>query len=92
MKSKVAQHLNEIVSLSMLVLMVVALIAGQSNLRTSALDTSAMADRYTTRTDELRRVVDTRLEPLADRLLIDDGNARIELSIDILPSKREAVR
>ncbi len=85
MKSKAAQYLNEIVSLTILSLMVVALIAGQAaaDSRAMALDTT---DRYEAEPDTLTLVIDTKIDnlaPIAEAILGDSVSLNGELTVEI---------
>lgn len=89
MKAKAAQYLNEIVSLTMLSLMVVALIAGQAaaESRRMAVD---MTDRYV-ESDSYRLVIDTELEyltsPIAEALLGEAASLSGEITLEIRPGR-----
>ena len=80
MKSKAAQYLNEIVSLTILSAMVVALIAGQAAADSRALAADASNDRHESRRTTIRFVVEPDLvevvPPLVDAILGEQtGNA-----------------
>ncbi len=73
MKSKAAQYLNEIVSLTILSAMVVALIAGQATADSRELAADASNDRYESRRATIKFVVEPDLvevvPPLVDAIL-----------------------
>ncbi len=90
MKSKAAQYLNELVSLSILTLMVVALIAGQSA-PSGAEPVSAVASKSAqeTRPQPLKRVVDASIAPIGDVIMHSSQHlaGRAGLGIDRGESK-----
>ena len=76
MTSKAAQYLNEIVSLTILVLMVVALISGQA--AASKADAAAADNaptRYAVESRRLERVVDSQVDPIVGVLSLASGHA-----------------
>ena len=72
MKSKAAQYLNEIVSLTILSAMVVALIAGQATAQSRAL-AADRADHYESEPKAIKLVIDKELvevvPPLVEAIL-----------------------
>jgi len=91
MKATAAQYMNEFVSLTMLVLMAFALVAGQA----AASDASRRAALVETPHEvrvvpaRLERMADARLAPLVNALPVDAGSLRGQ----VLPSvERERVR
>ena len=90
MKSKVAQYLNELVSLSILTLMVVALIAGQSApSRAEHVSAVATESNQDVRPQPLKRVVDASIAPISDVLTYSSQHLadRAGLGIDNRGSK-----
>ncbi len=93
MTSKAAQYLNEMVSLTILVLMVVALISGQA--AASKADAAAAADvaaRYEFERPPLERVVDTSLDPISDVLTLTSGRIADRETLKVQRTQRPATR
>jgi hypothetical protein len=77
MISKAAQYQNEIASLTILVMMVVALISGQAaGSKAAAAADLDVAARYEVDRRPLERIVDAQLDPIAGVLTLTSGQAR----------------
>lgn len=77
MTSKAAQYLNEIVSLTVLALMVVALISGQAAAsRADAAAADDIAARYEVERRPLERMVDSKLDPIVGVLTLTSGKVK----------------
>lgn len=93
MTAKAAQYANEIVSLTILALMVLALIAGQA--AQSRADAAAAADnagRYEVERRPLVRVVDASLDPIAEVLTMTSGRLEGQHSLKATRTRRPATR
>lgn len=73
MKSKAAQYLNELVSLTILSAMVVALIAGQASAQSRALAADGASDHYESEPKTIKLVIEPELvevvPPLVEAIL-----------------------
>ena len=80
MKSKAAQYLNEVVSLTILSALVVALIFGQATAESRSLAAAGTADRYQPQHATLKLVVDPELvevvPPLVEAILKEPRSAK----------------
>ena len=97
MISKAAQYLNEIVSLTVLALMVVALISGQA---AGSQADAAAADDVTARYEldrqsvgrPLERAVDSSLDPIAGVLTLTSGRVQDRETFKVKRTRRPATR
>ncbi len=93
MTSKAAQYLNEIVSLTILVLMVVALISGQAAAsRADALAADDVASRYEFERQPLGRAVDSSIDPLTGVLTLTKGRIADRKVLKVERTRRPATR
>ncbi len=88
MKAKLAQYLNEFVSLTILAAMVVALVAGQASANSRPAED--VVERLESQTDTLRLVIDTEIDnlaPVAGAILGESIALSGELTLEITPGK-----
>lgn len=89
MKAKAAQYLNELVSLTIMSLMVVALIAGQASAESRALAMDRM-DRLQ-EPGAVRFVIDTEVDnlasPIAEAILGEAASLNGRLTLEVVPQK-----
>ena len=93
MISKAAQYLNEIVSLTVLGLMVVALISGQAAAsKADAVAAQDVAARYEIERRPLERAVDSSLDPITGVLTLTSGRLQDREAFNVKRTRRPATR
>ena len=93
MTSKAAQYLNEIVSLTIMVLMVVALISGQAAAsKADAIAAADVAERYEFERRPLERSADASLDPLTGVLTLTTGRVANRDVLKLERTRRPATR